>query len=410
MRSLLRNSLAVAVLVLGLLFGLAPAVQAHNVPGSALMLDIGEAQIDAELRLPLSELEIAFGQPLAAAPDAALARHRQALEGYIRKHLALRGAIDQAWTMELRSLAVATNEAQPDLVAQLRLVPPAGVPVRQFMLHSDAIAHEVMNHRTLVLVRRDWGSATFAQQPRVLATLGFQHHDEAIDLGPGGPLAGLRATFVLGAEHIAAGTDHLLFLLVLLLPAPLRAVNRRWGAAGGTRRCVAALLKIVTAFTLGHSLTLVAAAAGWLRLPAAPVEALIAASILVSAAHALRPLFPGREAFVAAGFGLVHGLAFGSVVAELGLSGGALAWAMLGFNLGIEAMQLVVVAAVVPWLMLASRTPTGRCASCWPQALRSSRQLGWPSARWGLPTRWARSSSRGRRTRAGVFWRWPCWR
>jgi HupE / UreJ protein len=93
-------------------------------------------------------------------------------------------------------------------------------------------------------------------------------------------------------------------------------------------------LRIVTAFTLGHSLTLLAGALGWLRLPGQPVEILIAVSILVSAAHAQRPLFPGREAQVAAGFGLVHilvhGLAFTGTLAGLHLSAGPLALSILG--------------------------------------------------------------------------------
>jgi hypothetical protein len=169
----------------------------------------------------------------------------------------------------------------------------------------------------------------------------------------------------LGAAHIAEGTDHLLFLLVLLLPAALVPTQtpgatpgngRRWGSFGGWRYGLRRLVAIVTAFTVGHSLTLLAGAVGWLRLPAQPVEALIAVSILVSAAHAWRPLFPGREAWVAAGFGLIHGLAFARTLAGLHLTAGRLALSILGFNVGIELMQLLIIAAVVPWLFLLSRT------------------------------------------------------
>jgi hypothetical protein len=162
----------------------------------------------------------------------------------------------------------------------------------------------------------------------------------------------------LGVRHIAEGTDHLLFLLVLLLPAPLLLTKtRRWGRFGGVRYSLVRLLGIVTAFTLGHSLTLLLGALGWVRLPTQPVEVLIAVSILVSAVHAWRPLFPGREAYVAAGFGLVHGLAFASTLAGLHLTAGPLAGSILGFNLGIELMQLLVIALTVPWLILLSQTP-----------------------------------------------------
>ncbi|GAA4493113.1 hypothetical protein GCM10023172_01240 [Hymenobacter ginsengisoli] len=142
-----------------------------------------------------------------------------------------------------------------------------------------------------------------------------------------------------------------------LLPAPLLAAGRRWGGFGGVRYGLHHLLLIVTAFTLGHSLTLLLGALGRVRLPSQPVEILIAVSILVSAANAWRPLFPGREAWVAGGFGLVHGLTFASTLAGLHLEAGPLALSLLGFNLGIELMQLFVIFLTLPWLLLLARTP-----------------------------------------------------
>src|SRR5580704_10928153 len=130
---------------------------------------------------------------------------------------------------------------------------------------------------------------------------------------------GFASVFRLGMRHIAEGTDHLLFLLALLLPAPLMVVGSRWVGFAGVRRSLLRILKIVTAFTVGHSITLALAALGLVRVPSRPIEVLIAVSIFVSAAHALRPLFPGREAAIAAFFGLIHGLAFATTLAELGL-------------------------------------------------------------------------------------------
>ena len=89
---------------------------------------------------------------------------------------------------------------------------------------------------------------------------------------------------------------------------------------------------------------------------APPVEVMIALSILISAIHALRPLFPGREAWVAALFGLVHGLAFATVVSRFGLDAGERTLSILGFNIGIEIVQLMVVFAVIPSLLLLAGT------------------------------------------------------
>ncbi len=162
--------------------------------------------------------------------------------------------------------------------------------------------------------------------------------------------------FHLGMQHIAEGTDHLLFLLVLLLPAPLLAIGSRWQGVAGVHQSLFRIASIVTAFTVGHSLTLTLAAMNVLHVPGRPVEALIALSILVSAIHGLRPIFPGREAWIAAFFGLIHGLAFATTLDRLGLSRWDRVAGILAFNLGIEAMQLLVVALILPSLLLMSRT------------------------------------------------------
>ena len=162
--------------------------------------------------------------------------------------------------------------------------------------------------------------------------------------------------FHLGMRHIAEGTDHLLFLLVLLLPAPLLVSGRRWGPPAGVRQSLVRILGIVTAFTVGHSITLSLAALGLVQVPERPIEVLIAASILVSAVHALYPIFPGRETWIAAFFGLIHGLAFAATLDRLGLGRWERVTGILAFNLGIETMQMLVVVIILPSLMLMSKT------------------------------------------------------
>jgi hypothetical protein len=171
-----------------------------------------------------------------------------------------------------------------------------------------------------------------------------------------GQSVGFASIFRLGMRHIAEGTDHLLFLLALLLPAPLMVFGSRWAGFAGVRNSLLRILKVVTAFTVGHSITLALAALGLVSVPSRPIEVLIAVSILVSAAHGLRPLFPGREAVIAASFGLIHGLAFAATLGQLGLGRWERIASILAFNLGIETMQLIVVAATMPSLVLLSRT------------------------------------------------------
>jgi hypothetical protein len=192
--------------------------------------------------------------------------------------------------------------------------------------------------------------------------------------------------FHLGMRHIAEGTDHLLFLLVLLLPAPLIVAGSRWAGFASVRNSVLRILRIVTAFTIGHSITLALAAFGIVHVPGHPIEVLIAVSILVSAVHALRPIFPGKEAGIAAFFGLIHGLAFAATLSNLGLGRWERLAGILAFNLGIETMQMIVVAAVMPSLLLMSRTrayPFLRIGGAFFAGLAS---LGWIAERLsGMP-------------------------
>jgi hydrogenase/urease accessory protein HupE len=120
----------------------------------------------------------------------------------------------------------------------------------------------------------------------------------------------------MGISHILQGTDHQLFLLTLLLPGPILVAGRRWAGAAPRRRAARRIAAITASFTLGHSVTLALGVLG-LPVPQQPIEALIAVSILAAAVHAIRPIFPGREARIVAGFGLVHGLAFSVTLSEL---------------------------------------------------------------------------------------------
>lgn len=159
-----------------------------------------------------------------------------------------------------------------------------------------------------------------------------------------------------GVWHIWIGIDHILFLLSLLLPAVLHRVHRHWEPAASFREAFWDVFKIVTAFTVAHSITLSLAALGVLQLPSRVVESAIAASVVLAALNNLYPVVLGRRWMVAVAFGLVHGFGFASVLADLGLPRDALLIALVGFNLGVEAGQLAIVAAFLPIAFALRRT------------------------------------------------------
>lgn len=151
-----------------------------------------------------------------------------------------------------------------------------------------------------------------------------------------------------GVWHIWIGIDHILFLVALLLPAVLWRREGRWIAAASFRAVFWDVLKVVTGFTLAHSITLTLATLGWVTLPSRAVESVIAASVVLAAANNLWPVVGGRRWLVAFGFGLMHGFGFAGALAELGLPQGALALSLLGFNVGVELGQLAVVVLFLP--------------------------------------------------------------
>ncbi len=154
-----------------------------------------------------------------------------------------------------------------------------------------------------------------------------------------------KTYFVLGVEHILLGIDHLLFVLGLLF------------LVGSWRRLVAT----VTAFTVAHSITLAAATLGWVHVAQAPVEATIALSVMFVAAEILHGAqgHPGLAArapwVVAFVFGLLHGFGFAGALREVGLPEKDIPLALLFFNVGVEAGQLLFIAAVVAVLSTATR-------------------------------------------------------
>jgi hypothetical protein len=191
------------------------------------------------------------------------------------------------------------------------------------------------------------------------------------------PFKGFPSMFRLGMRHIAEGTDHMLFLLALLLSAPLLATRSRLSASGSVRHSLAGILRVVSAFTVGHSITLALGASNVISMPSRPIEVLIAVSILISAVHALRPLFPGREVWMAGGFGLIHGMAFSATLQNLGVVGWQRFASVLGFNIGIETMQIIVVGATLPSLILLSRTPAYAVFRVAGAAFAALASVGW---------------------------------
>ncbi|HTS53486.1 MAG TPA: HupE/UreJ family protein [Burkholderiales bacterium] len=203
----------------------------------------------------------------------------------------------------------------------------AGKPA-ELTIHDDLFDVLGAGYHTIANIQWSGGSQQFVFLPGARET--------RLTLSEGVTTRGIGSFFLLGIEHILTGYDHLLFLLALIL-------------RGGN---IWSLLKIITAFTVAHSITLALAALNIVTLPERLVEATIALSIAYVAAENLfmRHSVSHRWA-VAFVFGLMHGFGFSNVLRELGLPKEGLVWALLNFNLGVEAGQAIAVVVAVPVLM-----------------------------------------------------------
>ncbi len=331
---------AVALIAYLVIVFLMPArADAHPMSTTAILLDPGAHAVTGRVQVPVDRLEVALDEKLTDLTPAEI----QEICAYVLSRTTASGTAG-AWAVAMTGGHVEKVDDVDHLVFALTLTPPDGV-VGDFRLDYDAILDRIVSHQVFV-----------AENGATIGVLDWRTHVITVPVAGVGTQDGFLASVRLGVRHIAEGADHLLFLIMLLLPAPLVVRGRRWVRGGDLRRNGVRVAHVVTAFAIGHSITLALGALGYVSAPARVVESLIAVSILVSGVHAIRPLVRGGEAWIAAGFGLMHGLAFAALIGDLGLDRGSLVADLFGFNLGIELTQLLVVVLLMPSLLVLSRT------------------------------------------------------
>ena len=163
-----------------------------------------------------------------------------------------------------------------------------------------------------------------------------------------------------GVRHIWIGPDHILFLVTLLLPAVLLYRAFGWAPRQELWPAITDTVKVVTAFTVAHSITLALAVLGAATPPQNLVEPIIAFSVLFTAVNNLRPVFRASRWLLAFGFGLIHGFGLAGVLIELDLPENGLVLSLFSFNLGVEVGQLAIVLLVFPVAAALRNTPLYR--------------------------------------------------
>ena len=314
---------------------------AHKPSDSYLKIRVEETQIVGQWDIALKDLEYSLG--LDANDDGRITwgevRARESVvNSYALSRLKL-WANGAPTTLRVTEHLIDHHTDGAYLVLRLETAVPERV--RNVALDYRAFFDRDPQHRGLLQIEK-------AGVTRV-AIFAPDSSGQRFDLEtPLTPALTLRRFFAEGVWHIWVGLDHILFLIALLLPSVLRRENGRWNPVNNFHAAGVNVLKVVTAFTLAHSITLTLAALKMVTLPSRLVESAIALSVIVAALNNLRPIIQGRLWLVAFGFGLIHGFGFASVLRDLGLPAGALTVALLGFNLGVETGQLAIVGLFLP--------------------------------------------------------------
>ena len=310
----------------------------------AVRWDIALRDLDSELGLDVDDNGVlTWGE----------VRNRQRdIEAFVLPALKLRanGASCVMQTDATRThLAIDSHSDGAYAVLEYRLQCPT--PARSLQVEYRLFAASDPTHRGILrIVAADSGTDRAAVLDPASAPRVFVLSDTSL-------LDILREFVVEGIWHIWTGFDHILFLLALLLTSvlvPIQSAGRStsritaWQGAPSLSNAALDMVKIVTAFTVAHSITLALAVLDVVSLPSRLVESVIAFTVILAALNNLRPILHGRRWIATFFFGLVHGFGFAGALKDLGLPAESLGWSLLGFNTGVEVGQLTIVAAFFP--------------------------------------------------------------
>lgn len=374
--ALSRMALAVVLLALCCV-GTAGKAEAHATSTSYLIVQESQrGDINATWDVAVADVHWALG--LDADGDGTITWHevesrREEIAAFAGNHLEIsRGAAKCVATLVDLEVTEHAGEPHLSLPFRSRCASSAVAPLR---ISATLFFDRDATQRTLIDASTPAGVFTSILSPGTPAWL-----------EP--PASSALATFATftgqGMWHVWVGYDHLAFLLLLLLPGVLRAAGSDWQGRQTVRETATDLLRIVTAFTLAHSITLALAATQTVHVPVRPIEIAIALSIIVAGLLNLFPAAAQARLALAFGFGLIHGFGFANALAELGTHGARLIPTLAGFNIGVELAQLSLVLLVLPLLLRArhSRFYAGRFM---PAASLAAAMAGaaWVAARVG---------------------------
>ncbi|MSU62128.1 MAG: HupE/UreJ family protein [Pedosphaera sp.] len=332
--------MSVRICVYLLLIMMSASARSHQQSDTYLTLKVEEHQITGSWEIAVRDIDRAVGLDTDGDGAVTVKELREAQESVARYLLSRLEVKLNGTPVKLSSKDHLIDNRLDGAHLILRLESDA-TPTPRFLVIDYKLFFDLdPNHRGLL--RLEYAGETEA------AVFDAETTSRTFELGAENRWAEVSAFVHEGVWHIWKGYDHILFLLALLLPSVLERREGRWKAAPRFQLAFTNVFKIVTAFTIAHSITLGLATYELVRLPSRLTESVIAASVALAALHNFRPILHGKGWMAAFGFGLVHGFGFANVLTELGLQSGNLLLTLLSFNGGVELGQLAIVAVFLP--------------------------------------------------------------
>jgi hypothetical protein len=328
---------------------------AHATPRSSIFMDLSDRRIALEIYLSIDELSFVSSSLANALESLSNPHSQQTLITYLEQHLHLKDIQGIKQTLHYSHFAIDDEDSQPYLKVNAFL--KRAKPLKKITLDCDLLIHKVNTHQIFLMLRSDFNQGIFEDEGKIVDIFDDKHSSSQIDRTDK-PNSGFKTMLTHGMKHITQGSDHLLFLYTLLLPLPLVLLAKRWSMKRRPIGLVAyETIKTITAFSIGHTITLGLATFKIVDVWTQGVEVFVALSISIASIHAIYPLMRHFIFITTLLFGMIHGLAFSEVLVHFNLDLWSQTISLLGFSLGVELMQLLLTLLVMPLLLIITLSP-----------------------------------------------------
>lgn len=341
-----------------------PNIQAHSPDQSYLYLRIYKEAIGGRFEMTAKDMNKALGLNLEDKMSMEMITpHLPKIKEYLISRSAFRAGSETYNVKFTETTILALDEMEDFARINFDLEGVTTVP-DEMQIDYSVLFDKDAKHKGMLIIEYNWKAGIVDNEALFSNIYGVNDTKQTLSLKDASIWKGFWALVKLGVWHIWIGLDHILFIVALILPSVVfrrkedeagfekPKLGSSWAPAESFKESFFYIIKIITFFTVAHSITLAIASLGIFTPPSWLVEAIIALSIALAAFHNIVPVFKAKEWLIAFAFGLFHGFGFASVLGEKGLSGDYMVLSLLGFNVGVELGQVLIICMIFPFLFL----------------------------------------------------------